>query len=90
MTIHTVVPKAEESGFGAEVPSIPGCATQGETMEKLCANLLKPSKVSVRSCEDSVQSPKRSGDRAGVVKTRIPNSVALAVSSVRGVRGRNS
>jgi len=39
MTIRAIVHKAEEGGFWAEVPSIPGCATQGENMEELLANL---------------------------------------------------
>jgi predicted RNase H-like HicB family nuclease len=39
MKIHAIVHKAEEGGFWAEVPSIPGCATQGETMEELRFNL---------------------------------------------------
>jgi predicted RNase H-like HicB family nuclease len=39
MTIHAIVHRAEEGGFWAEVPSIPGCATQGETMEELRSNL---------------------------------------------------
>ena len=39
MTIQAIVHKAGEGGFWAEVPSIPGCATQGETMEELMANL---------------------------------------------------
>lgn len=39
MKIQAIVHKAEEGGFWAEVPSIPGCATQGETMEELRANL---------------------------------------------------
>ena len=34
-----VVHKAEEGGFWAEVPSLPGCRTQGETMEELKTNL---------------------------------------------------
>lgn len=34
-----IVHKAEEGGFWAEVPSIPGCATQGETMEEIEANI---------------------------------------------------
>ncbi len=41
MTIHAIVHKAEEGGFWAEVPSIPGCATQGETIEELRSNLLE-------------------------------------------------
>ena len=39
MKIPVIVHKAEEGGFWAEVPSIPGCATQGETMEEIEANL---------------------------------------------------
>ena len=39
MKIKVVVHEAEEGGYWAEVPSIPGCATQGETMEELIENL---------------------------------------------------
>ena len=39
MKIKVVVHEAEEGGFWGEVPAIPGCATQGETMEELLANL---------------------------------------------------
>ena len=39
MKIKVVVHEAEEGGFWAEVPAIPGCATQGDTMEELRKNL---------------------------------------------------
>ena len=39
MKIHVVVHRAEEGGYWAEVPAIPGCATQGETMHELRFNL---------------------------------------------------
>jgi predicted RNase H-like HicB family nuclease len=39
MNIKAVIHEAEEGGFWAEVPAIPGCATQGKTMEELIANL---------------------------------------------------
>jgi predicted RNase H-like HicB family nuclease len=39
MKIKVVIHKAEEGGFWAEVPAIPGCATQGETFEDLLHNL---------------------------------------------------
>jgi predicted RNase H-like HicB family nuclease len=39
MKIKVVVHEAEEGGFWAEVPSIPGCATQGDTFEELLQNL---------------------------------------------------
>ena len=39
MKIKAIVHDAEEGGFWAEVPAIPGCATQGETMDELLRNL---------------------------------------------------
>lgn len=39
MKLKVIVHPAEEGGFWAEVPAIPGCATQGETFEQLLANL---------------------------------------------------
>ena len=41
MKIHAIVHKAEEGGFWAEVPTIPGCVTQGETMTELRSNLIE-------------------------------------------------
>lgn len=39
MKIKVVVHQAEEGGYWAEVPAIPGCATQGESFEELLKNL---------------------------------------------------
>lgn len=39
MRIRVIVHKAGEGGFWAEVPSIPGCATQGESMEEIEVNV---------------------------------------------------
>ncbi len=39
MKLKVVVREAEEGGFWAEVPSIPGCATQGDTFEELLSNI---------------------------------------------------
>jgi len=39
MKIKAIVHEAEEGGFWAEVPAIPGCASQGETMDELIKNL---------------------------------------------------
>ncbi len=41
MILKAIVHEAEEGGYWAEVPAIPGCATQGETLEELKVNLLK-------------------------------------------------
>ncbi|MEM8638319.1 MAG: type II toxin-antitoxin system HicB family antitoxin [Cyanobacteria bacterium P01_G01_bin.54] len=34
-----VIVHQEEDGYWAEVPAIPGCATQGDTFEELLQNL---------------------------------------------------
>jgi len=39
MKLKVVVHEAEEGGYWAEVPAIPGCGTQGETFEELLTNI---------------------------------------------------
>ena len=39
MTLRAIIHNAEEGGFWAEVPALPGCMTQGETKEELEDNL---------------------------------------------------
>ena len=39
MKIKAIVHVAEEGGFWAEVPALPGCVTEGESMEEVMANL---------------------------------------------------
>jgi predicted RNase H-like HicB family nuclease len=39
MKLKVIVHNAEEGGYWAEVPSIPGCMTQGDTWEELIQNI---------------------------------------------------
>jgi predicted RNase H-like HicB family nuclease len=39
MKIKVVVHEAEEGGYWGEVPAIPGCASQGETLDELMKNV---------------------------------------------------
>jgi len=39
MKVKIVVHEAQEGGYWAEVPAIPGCVTQGETIPELIENL---------------------------------------------------
>lgn len=39
MKIKVVIHEAEEGGYWAEVPSLPGCFTQGESMDEVLHNL---------------------------------------------------
>jgi len=58
MKVKVIVHEAEEGGFWAEVPAIPGCATQGETFEELLKNLYE----AVEGCLSvQIKRPKRTG-----------------------------
>jgi hypothetical protein len=50
MKIKVIVHEAEEGGFWAEVPSIPGCASQGETFIEGCLS------IDVQPCHKSSKS----------------------------------
>ena len=39
MKLEVVIHGTEGGGYWTEVPSLPGCATQGESFEELLANL---------------------------------------------------
>jgi predicted RNase H-like HicB family nuclease len=39
VTLKVLIHKAEEGGFWAEVPALPGCVSQGETIEEVRANV---------------------------------------------------
>jgi predicted RNase H-like HicB family nuclease len=39
MKIKVIVYEAEEGGYWAEVPAIPGCATEGDSWDELLSNL---------------------------------------------------
>ncbi|MEH1839118.1 MAG: type II toxin-antitoxin system HicB family antitoxin [Nostoc sp.] len=39
MNIKAIIHSAEEGGYWAEVPALPGCITEGDTMEEVMANL---------------------------------------------------
>ncbi|MCY7384266.1 MAG: type II toxin-antitoxin system HicB family antitoxin [Microcoleus sp. CAN_BIN18] len=39
MKIRAIVHPAEEGGYWAEVPALPGCITEGDTIEEVIINL---------------------------------------------------
>ena len=60
MKLKVVIHQAEEGGYWAEVPSIPGCATQGESFEELLTNLYEAIEgcLSVEVCDVSDEDPR--------------------------------
>ena len=58
MKLKVVIHEPEEGGYWAEIPSIPGCATQGETFEELLQNIYE----AVEGCLSvDLEPPKSSG-----------------------------
>jgi predicted RNase H-like HicB family nuclease len=39
VTLKVLIHKADDGGFWAEVPALPGCVSQGETVEELRTNV---------------------------------------------------
>ncbi len=39
MKLKAIIHKSDEGGYWAEVPALPGCVTQGETLPELNVNL---------------------------------------------------
>ena len=39
MNINIIVHEANEGGFWAEAPALPGCASQGDSLDELLANM---------------------------------------------------
>ena len=39
MTLKVLIHKAEEGGYWAEAPALPGCVSQGETMDEVRTNI---------------------------------------------------
>ena len=59
MKLKVVVHEAEEGGYWAEVPAIPGCVTQGESFEELLKNLYE----AVEGCMSvDIEQPKTDGN----------------------------
>lgn len=67
MKIKVIVHEAEEGGYWAEVPSIPGCATQGVTFEELLHNLYE----AVEGCLSVDVSPVQIGETDRVLEIAV-------------------
>ncbi|MBA3850526.1 MAG: HicB family protein [Opitutus sp.] len=67
MKIRAIIHPAEEGGFWAEVPAIPGCATQGETKEELLRNL----REAIEGCLSVELEPQASTDKDQVIEIAV-------------------
>ena len=67
MKLKVVVHEAEEGGFWAEVPAIPGCATEGESFEELLQNLYE----AVEGCLAVDVEPAQDSDHPRVIEIAV-------------------
>ena len=67
MKIKVAVHEAREGGYWAEVPAIPGCATQGETMEELIDNV----REAIEACLSVDVAAPEAGDAGRVLEIGI-------------------
>lgn len=67
MKLKVVVHEAEEGGYWAEVPAIPGCATQGNSFEELLQNLYE----AVEGCLSVDLEPLDSADHQRVIEIAV-------------------
>ena len=67
MKLKIVVHEVEEGGYWAEVPAIPGCATQEETFEELLGNLYE----AVEGCLSVDIDPATPGENGRVLEIAV-------------------
>src|ERR1700686_1889638 len=78
MKIKIVVHEAEEGGFWAEVPAIPGCATQGDSMDELMRNLHE----AIEGCLSIEVAPPEPGGTERMLELPALNRFPAATSPV--------
>ena len=66
MTLKAIIHRSEEGGFWAEVPALPGCVTQGGTIDEVEVNLREAVEgwLSVETDETNLQADDRIVDVA--------------------------
>ncbi len=72
LEVKVVIHNAENGGYWAEVPAVPGCVTQGETFEELLENLYE----AVEGCLSVPVEPSHKTGSERVMEIEILTSVS--------------
>ncbi len=67
MKLKVIVHQADEGGFWAEVPSIPGCATQADSFEELLQNIYE----AVEGCLSVDLSPSQLSEQDRILEIAV-------------------
>jgi predicted RNase H-like HicB family nuclease len=54
MKLKVIVHPAEEGGYWAEVPALPGCVSEGETLDEVLANIREAAEGWIEVAADRV------------------------------------
>lgn len=54
MKLKAIIHNADEGGYWAEVPALPGCVSQGETLEEIKANIQEAVELWLEAGDDSI------------------------------------
>ena len=61
MKLNVIIHAEPSGGYWAEVPAIPGCVTQGETMAELRANVREAAAAAVETLHERAARPADGG-----------------------------
>ena len=69
-TVLIIPGEPDEGGYWVKVPTLPGCITQGETVEEALANSKEAIEAYILSLKDrGLEIPEEGIDRAGLIST---------------------
>ena len=54
MTLKVLIHSAKEGGYWAEVPALPGCVSQGETVSELRSNIREAIELYLEPVDDDL------------------------------------
>jgi predicted RNase H-like HicB family nuclease len=84
MTVKAIV-QVEERGFWAEVLALPGCLTQGETMDELRTNLQGAIQLWLEAGEPQTTESEEDQILELAIRSRLPGRKSLNSSRKRGL-----
>ena len=67
MKLKVIVHEAEEGGYWAEVPALPGCASQGESFEEVLRNIHE----AVEACLSVEVFPSRAAEGSRILEIAV-------------------
>lgn len=76
MKLSVIIHKADEGGYWAEVPALPGCVTEGETLKEVKANLAEAIQGWLKAAENKAR--------------QQAESIRKKLRSKRGIGGANT